>query len=110
MATRNATTNEPATAKADAVLPVWGKVLLSVLIALHVAALVSAPLAFICRSSGGGSPAAEAIASFFQPYASAFYFNHGYAFFAPDPGPNHLVDYTVEFDDGREAKKGRFPD
>jgi hypothetical protein len=38
------------------------------------------------------------------------YLNHGYAFFAPDPGPNHLVDYKVEFADGRPAVSGRFPD
>src|SRR4029079_4930246 len=95
--------------KSDAV-PLWGKLLISALVALHIAAVVSGPLAFVCRSRGGESPASEKIARFFQPYSSAFYLNHGYAFFAPDPGPNHLVDYQIEFSDGRAAVKGRFPD
>src|SRR5262245_38749551 len=90
--------------------PVWVKLLISILVVWHVAAVVSAPLAFACMSRGGPSAAAAAIASFFQPYSSALYLNHGYAFFAPDPGPNHLVDYTVEFADKRTAVRGRIPD
>src|SRR5947207_4831502 len=91
-------------------VPRWGKLLISLLVALHLAAVVSGPLAFMSRSRGGESPAAAAIAGFFQPYANAFYLNHGYAFFTPDPGPNHLVDYKVEFSDGRGPVKGRFPE
>ena len=36
----------------------------------------------------------------FRPYLEAAYLDHGYAFFAPDPGPSHLVRYELEFDDG----------
>src|SRR4051812_31888803 len=102
--------NPPAIENDHAGLPLWGKLLISVLLVLHVAAIVSPPLAFACRSRGGESGAARALARFFQPYAGAFFFDHGYAFFAPDPGPNHLVDYKVEFKDGRPLIKGRFPD
>jgi hypothetical protein len=35
--------------------------------------------------------------------------DHGYAFFAPEPGPLHLVRYKVEFSDGRPPVEGRFP-
>lgn len=46
----------------------------------------------------------------FRPYINAMYLNHGYAFFAPNPGPSHLVRYRIEFDDGREPIEGVFPD
>jgi hypothetical protein len=91
-------------------LPVWAKGLFSALVALHVVAVASAPLAFICSSGGATSPAAGALAGFFRPYTGAMYLNHGYAFFAPDPGPNHLVDYKLEFSDGRPSAVHRFPD
>jgi len=102
--------NAPADGKdvAQAGLPTWAKALISTLLLLHVAAILSTPFAFACNR--GASPVAEAIRDFFLPYTGAFYFAHGYAFFAPDPGPNHLVDYQVEFSDGRPPIKGRFPD
>ncbi len=89
-------------------LTAWAKALISALLILHVAAIVSTPFAFACNR--GASPLAEAFRRFFLPYADAFYFSHGYAFFAPDPGANHLVDYKIEFNDGRPPVKGRFPD
>jgi len=85
----------------------WAKVLISVLVVGHLAAVVAPPLAFACR---GQSPFVQPIARFLAPYCGAMFLDHGYAFFAPNPGPNHLVDYTVEFADGRQAVKGRFPD
>src|SRR3954467_5624138 len=102
--TGQAANNEPTTQ------PTWSKLLISALLVMHVAAVVSPPLAFACRSRGGESAAIRAVARFFQPYTGAFFFDHGYAFFAPDPGPNHLVDYKLEFNDGRSPIKGRFPD
>ena len=36
--------------------------------------------------------------------------DHGYFFFAPDPGASHLVRYRAEFDDGREPIAEMFPD
>ncbi len=45
----------------------------------------------------------------YQPYLDALYLNHGYGFFAPDPGVSHLIDYTIELKDGSQVK-GRFPD
>jgi len=90
-------------------LPGWAKLTISVLVTLHVAAIVAPPLAFICSSRGVESPIAGPLARFVQPYCQAMYLNHGYAFFAPDPGPNHLVDYQVEFNDGKTPITGRFP-
>jgi hypothetical protein len=90
-------------------LPGWAKLIISVLVTLHVAAVVAPPLAFICSSRGGESPIAGPLARFVQPYCQAMYLSHGYAFFAPDPGPNHLVDYKVEFEGGKPPVTGRFP-
>ena len=45
----------------------------------------------------------------YQPYLDVLYLNHGYGFFAPDPGASHLIDYTIELKDGSQMK-GRFPD
>ena len=42
-------------------------------------------------------------------YLDVAYLNHGYGFFAPDPGPSHLIHYTIEFDSG-ETLTGTFPD
>jgi hypothetical protein len=37
------------------------------------------------------------------------YLDHGYFFFAPNPGPSFLVKYKVEFADGRDPVEGVFP-
>ncbi len=88
----------------------WLKLAASALLAVHVTAVFIGPFAFACNSSGPDpSPFAEAVYRCFRPYLSALYLNHGYSFFAPDPGPAHLVDYRVEFGDGREPITGRFP-
>jgi hypothetical protein len=90
-------------------VPGWARIAISVLVTLHIAAVIAPPLAFICRSRGSESPIAGPLARFVQPYCQAMYLSHGYAFFAPDPGPNHLVDYKVEFNDGKAPVTGRFP-
>ena len=81
----------------------------ALLIALHVAAGYLRPLAFACNAADRLADCRAALRSFFSRIARRCVLTHGYAFFAPNPGPNHLVDYTVEFDDGRPAEKGRFP-
>lgn len=45
----------------------------------------------------------------FRPYLEVLYLNHGYHFFAPEPGPSHLVRYELRFEDGR-VEQGLFPD
>ena len=87
-------------------LSIWVKLAISLLVILHLAAVITPPLAFACR---GDSPFVQPLARFFAPYSGALFLDHGYAFFAPNPGPNHLVDYTVEFNDGRTPVTGRFP-
>lgn len=45
-----------------------------------------------------------------QWYLDALYINHGYHFFAPSPGPGHIVRYRVSDDDGQTIVEGEFPD
>ena len=44
-----------------------------------------------------------------RPFERALFLGHGYRFFAPDPGPSHLVEYEITQNDG-SVLKGRFPD
>ena len=84
------------------------KLVLSGLILFHLAAVFWAPFAF--AASRGGSPFAGPIALMLRPYMQALFLDHGYFFFAPDPGASYLVRYKIEFDDGREPVTGVFPD
>jgi hypothetical protein len=95
----------PAVAPATTLSPAW-QVGLSVVLVVHLAAIVTAPLMFATR----GSAAVRPMYAVLQPYIDLLYLNHGYLFFAPDPGPNHLVRYELEFKDGRKPIVGEFPD
>lgn len=89
--------------------PLWAKTLASGLIALHLTAVFTAPFAFASSVGGSSSPLADAMMGALRPYIVALYLDHGYFFFAPNPGPARLVDYRIEFADGRPPIKGRFP-
>src|SRR5262249_5848411 len=75
----------------------------------HLTAVFIAPFAVACTTGGPPSPAIDPIRQALQPYIAAMFLDHGYFFFAPNPGPNHLVDYKLEFADGRPPLEGRFP-
>jgi hypothetical protein len=78
---------------------------LSVILLYHLLAVFLPPFHF-----ASGSPLSTGLMVGFRPYSAAMYMDHGYFFFAPDPGPSHLVEYKVEFADGRPPITGRFPD
>lgn len=82
----------------------WVRRIVSVGIALHLMALVIAPLAVAPTS-----PLWQRAWLVFQPYLEAMNLNHGYHFFAPEPGPSHIVHYELRFADGR-IERGFFPD
>jgi hypothetical protein len=100
----------PGVVPQEATLAPWMKWLLSAWLAVHVTAVFVAPFAFASNSGPAPSPFADAAYQLLRPYIGAMYLDHGYFFFAPNPGPSHLVDYKVEFDDGRPPVTGRFPD
>jgi hypothetical protein len=79
------------------------RALISVALLLHMTAIAIAPLAVPPSSALWGS-----IWQVFRPYLEVAYLNHGYKFFAPDPGPTHLVRYELEMPDGTR-REGIFP-
>lgn len=99
--------DKPQNAKSQ--LPAW-RWLVSLFIVVHLTAVFISPFAFISSSPGSVSPVAAAVAGQLSGYSDLAFLNHGYAFFAPNPGPSHLVRYRLEFDDERPALEGRFPD
>jgi hypothetical protein len=78
--------------------------IVSALIIFHLAAVVYAPLTL-----DGAYAALFRPLSFLRVYATALYLDHGYRFFAPDPGPTH----TIRFEhgaDGQPPQSQRLPD
>lgn len=88
--------------------PKW-RILLSALLALHLLAIFTPPFMLQASGPGGTSPIGEVVMNTLQPYIDVTFLNHGYAFFAPNPGPSHLVRARMEFDDGREPFEETFP-
>jgi hypothetical protein len=83
----------------------WPRVIVTVLILWHLAAVILAPLSV---EPSGDSKLWQALATPFWPYIKAADLNHGYRFFGPDPGPSHLVRYHLEMPDGT-SHDGVFP-
>ncbi|MFM7058956.1 MAG: hypothetical protein ACKO2P_18760 [Planctomycetota bacterium] len=66
-------------------------------------AIVSAPL-----TVGPSSSTSRQVWDLFSPYLQAMYLNHGFHYFAPEPGISNLVSWTVTREDGSSIS-GRFP-
>src|SRR3990167_3187874 len=68
------------------------RIALSALLLIHLAAVFFPPFTFATRSAtGAASPFAEPITSALRMYVDFFFLDHGYFFFAPNPGPSHLL-------------------
>lgn len=87
---------------------VW-KIVISVGLILHLWAVIAEPLRFATRGPFGTSPATSALHSPVRLYSEFTYLNHGYAFFAPQVGPSHLVFAQWKDDAGKERSL-LFPD
>ena len=94
----------------DGAIPRWLKITLSILLMLHLLAVFAPPFAVATSTGPTSSPLADRLFGALRPYIAAMYLDHGYFFFAPNPAETHLVDYKLEFDDGRPPIEGRFPD
>lgn len=94
----------------DIQLPSKWRVVISLLLIVHLVAIFMPPFMLQAGGSGGTSPIGKVVIDVLQPYIDIAYLNHGYAFFAPNPGPSHLIRARIEFDDGREPIEETFPD
>jgi len=81
------------------------RLLLSLLIGFHVLSLFVAPWS----SPPPSSQLSQSVADQFRWYSNATHTQNGYRFFAPAPGPSHLVEFDLTLNDGTK-KSGRFPD
>jgi hypothetical protein len=81
-----------------------GFLLVNVWLVFHLFAIIICP-----ASVEPSSPLIQKAFAIVAPYLHFLYLDHGFHFFAPDPGASTLVAYTLEFADGT-TKTGRFPD
>ena len=81
-----------------------GFVLLNAWLAFHVFAIFISP-----ATMPPASPLLVDAARCALPYNQALFLNHGYHFFAPDPGASTLISYEIPRP-GDAPIKGRFPD
>jgi hypothetical protein len=79
--------------------------IVSLILGFHLFCVVLAPLAIVEPRPG----LAVDIQRVLRPYSEFLYLIHGYRFFAPEPGPSHIVQYEIGGQSG-EAMSGRFPD
>jgi hypothetical protein len=79
--------------------------LVSLLLLAHLTVVIATPLALVTPQSN----LADRITEWAAPYLQAGNVSHGYAFFAPDPGPSHLLRYEIVHADGRTTA-GQLPD
>ncbi len=84
----------------------WG---ISGLVLLHLLAVTAEPFRFFTHSARGTSPAADPARWALAPYIELAYLNHGYFFFAPEPGASHLMECRLETPDSSEVSL-RIPD
>jgi hypothetical protein len=87
--------------------PPWSRRLrlaASAWLVLHLGAIIIAPAAV-----GPSSELIQSAWDLFQPYIQVLYLNHGYHFFAPEPGESTLLSYEAERPDGTVVR-GRLPD
>ncbi len=88
--------------------PTW-KWVISGLVLLHLLAVTAEPFRFFTRSARGTSPASDPARWVLAPYIELAYLNHGYFFFAPEPGPSHLMECLLEMPDSSQVSL-MFPD
>jgi hypothetical protein len=87
-------------------LPLVARIAISAILVWHLTAVFLAPLSipptsWLVRNVAQGR--------LMQWYLDAFYLNHGYHFFAPEPGPGHLIHYEIMDERGAVTKQGQFP-
>jgi hypothetical protein len=79
--------------------PSWSfraQLIASILLLVHLAAIVAEPFHFFSRTPVRPSAAdARWLRQTLAPYVDFMYLSHGYFFFAPNPGPNHIIHCQI---------------
>lgn len=75
--------------------PQWARYCLLAFIAIHVLGVLTEPLRFFSRSEVRTGPEFSILRQVMQPYSQWLYMDHGYFFFAPNPGPAHLIQCNL---------------
>jgi hypothetical protein len=75
-------------------LPVWVKLLVSLVILFHISAILAHVL------SGGRPLIMLMAASKYRPYLKTMWLDNAYRFYAPDPGPTEVIWYKMVYEDG----------
>jgi len=78
----------------------WG---VNIWLAFHLTAIIVAPAAVTPSSD-----LIQSVWNLFQPYLEILYLNHGYHFFAPEPGDSALLAFEAQRTDGT-VERGRIP-
>jgi hypothetical protein len=81
------------------------RVAISAAIVFHLAAVFTGPWSFAPLHSRLADDVFRAL----RPYIESLALGNGYRFFAPEPGPSHLLHYEMEFADG-SRRDGVIPD
>ncbi len=98
-------TTPPDEASEQPVPSIWLRRFASVLIVAFLAIVILGPLSNPIASRHLTAP----MAAYVSPIHRALFLGHGYRFFAPNPGPSHLVQYKITRADGTQ-QEGTFPD
>jgi hypothetical protein len=85
--------------------------IISLFVTLHVAAVFIPPFTFATSTGmGEASPLAAGVHEILRPYVQFCYLDHGYFFFAPNPGATHLIRCELTYDDDRRPEEIWIPD
>ncbi len=85
------------------------RIAISILLLGHLLAVFLPPLSLQTRGPLGQSPSVATLFAPLEAYSQFLYIDRGYAFFAPEPGPSHLVQAAVTGGDGQQMEL-MFPD
>lgn len=85
------------------------KIIASAFLIYHLLAVVLPPLSVQTGSVDGPSPLVGLLIRPFAGYGQFLHMDRGYAFFAPDPGPSHLIQAAFTQADGSITEQ-RYPD
>lgn len=86
--------------------PVWARSVVSVMLVMHIAAVLSGAFA----AAEPASALERRIADVFFSYHQVIDQGYTYRYYAPEPGPTPVVTAKIHYSDGRPDEELRLPD